>query len=330
MRQVSIVIFMLLCLWPKATPADDDGFNVTVNVVARDAGKSSSGSGGFWVNQNEYGRVSMTFPDDPLNFIITSSGAKQGPVSHLLKDEGKFQFSRSTPKIMADIYLEPSLTAAGDIRLTGLLCKLDRASQSALYTYNEQKLDLVLADGGKKEMTLDSSSRDGSINIEISARQTGHTEYTPIKEENITFYEEYSLINMGTGKKEMNGRCTLGFGDDDSQSNGDCTQQLLIPLPEKDSLLYISSAEITDLKRNTDGSLTFNLEIIHIYALNPTEFPLRSEELKSEKTNITLFDKKITARIGEKTEVEVPGESESPLPFKSKEIFILTNTVSGN
>ena len=73
--------------------------------------------------------------------------------------------------------------------------------------------------------------------------------------------------------------------------------------------------------------ITFKLGISHMYLLNPKNYSPDASELNSERTTMVNFSKVITLSPSAETEIEIPSDKDSPLPFKAKEIIVLTTKV---
>lgn len=307
------------------------GINVNVAVKTGGPDKLSSGSGGFTVDGDNYGRVSFTFPENIDNFRVTSWGAKQGPVTRFLGEEKYSSLSGNDIVLMTDLYLKPSITAKRKIRLTGVMVNLRKSGKGkpGLFAYSEEKLDIVLSNAGTSAVKLDTGIPGKEIYLDISAKSTEEMSYKPSARRDVLFKSEYSLYNENSKKYELkNCRVDLGFAVDDPDGKGTAFNKKVFPLPGNDSLLFINSFEINKPRWNRDNTLTFDFEVTHIYSVNPENTPAFPREIKSEKTTMIVFSKEITVSPGERTEIEISSPENSLLPFKAKEIIVLTNNIT--
>jgi len=313
----------MLSLTPAANPASEINVNVAVKTNGPD--KPSSGSGGFWVDAGSYGRVSLTFPKDVDSYRITSSGSKQGPVLRYIGDDTYQVSGDNDVALMSDIYLKPSVTAKGEIRLDGAVINISKGQKSLLYDYSEEKIDLILTKDGHQLVKLSNSPEGKDIYLEISASSGGNLIYDHKTSRYGTLQTEYSLFNEDTKKYELQGcKATLGFSDDEDEATGSTSNKKFFRLSDKDSLLYISSFDMNTPVWNSDNSLTFDFDLVRFYILNPDNTALFPNEIKGERTTIVTSLKKITISPGEKTEIEIPPSANSELPFDAKETIILT------
>ncbi len=306
---------------------------INVNVAVKIGGpdKPSNGSGGFTIDEGTYGRVSFTFPENTDNFRVTSWGGRQGPVTRVLGKEKYSSFSENDIILMTDLYLKPSITTDRKIRVTGVMINLTKSGKSkpGLFAYSEEKFDIVLPDVGTSAVKLDTGIPGKEIYLDISAKSTEEMSYKPSITRDVLFESEYSLYNENTKKYELkNCRVILGFAVDDSDAKGTAFNKKVFLLPDNDSLLFTNSFEINKPRWNRDNTLTFDFEVIHIYSINPENTPAFPWEIKSEKTTMIISSKEITVSPGERTEIEIPAPENSLLPFKSKEIIVLTNNIN--
>ena len=319
-----LVAALTMVLAKTAIPASDININVAVKTNGPD--KPSRGSGGFWVDEGNYGRVSLTFPEDIDNFRVTSYGAKQGPVTRILGEEMYASSGNNEIALMSDLYLRPSVTAKGEIRLNGAMINMTRGGKSPLFDYSEQKIDFILAGDSHHLVKLSGSQSGKDIYLDISAKSNGDLIYTPKTIRYAELETEYSLFNESTQSFELQGcRASLGFSDSQEEGEGTISNRKFFRLSDKDSLLFISSFDMSNPEWNSDNSLTFDFDIVHIYAINPENTASFPNEIHGERTTIVTSSKRITISPGEKTEIEIPASKESLLPFKSKETIMLSH-----
>ena len=319
-----MITMLVLLLSGFAVMAEE--YDINVKVIGQNKDEISSGTGGFRVKQNDYGQVNITVPDDPLNFMISSLGSRMEPTSFIRDNDNTAMMLESDPWIMVSIYLKPSQDIDTKINLKGQLTKHVKVQNLAepLYTYSEEKLDFDLAYDEKIKLPLVTADEGRSLKIEISATPIDVPAIRTKADKYVSIKEDYSLINIKNGSAMMSGNCVLGFGGGYYDSGGKCTMDILIPLGENDSLLYISNSKISDLRHHDDGTVTFNLEVSHTYALNPVDYSDNASELKSERTTMVLLNKAIRANPEEKIEIEIPGDRDSQLPFPASELIVLT------
>lgn len=322
-----IVLIFLFGIWTAAAAAPGGGnADIDVDVAVKIGGpdKPSSGSGGFVVEEDQYGRVSLTFPDNVDKFSIISYGTKQGPVTRMLGEENRPSSKNDKIALMSDIYLKPSITANAELRLRGAMISMLRGANTLLYEYSEEKLDFVLEKGAHHLMKLHFPSPDRDIYLDITAKSSSDLTYQPKKTIYATLTTRYSLYNQDARKFEMQeSEAELGFAGDDETASGSTSNWKMFDLPGGDSLLFISSFEMGNPRWESDGSLTFDMDLIHIYSLNPEITSTFPDDINGERTTIVTSSKKITVSPGEETEIEIPASKNSLLPFQSKETIIL-------
>ena len=325
---LSILVMLTLNSLPVLANETASDFYVKVKILTSYDGQTCNGMGGFYVDQNEYGRLESTFPEGLNNFSMTVSGGKQSPISYLRPDKDML-LANGNPFIMVDIYLKPSLTQSGNTHFSGFICKLTKITDrnDPSYMYTEEKFEFDLSSDGNYDFPVYSNNSGDYINLQISAEKLKGVQYKSEDTRHIIFDQDYSLLNLETGKEEAHRNCSLGFGSDPDE-DGQCIQLKLIPLTGSDTLLFISLAEIGDLEYNKNGTVTFDLEISHVYALNPENYTGLLDDLESEKATIVLLTKTITAGSGEKVEIEIPADKNSLMPFDFKEIMFLTPTIN--
>ena len=115
------------------------------------------------------------------------------------------------------------------------------------------------------------------------------------------------------------------YRDDKSHGDSKCIFKKIFNLANGDILLYVSTCEINNSVWNDDGTVSFDFLLSHIYAINPKDTGMVSPELKAEEVSMTMFSKRLTVQTGERTEIDIPADADSPLPFRSGELIALTN-----
>lgn len=327
LKAVAVVVILLGGLLRAGEPPT---FWIKVAVSATAQEKSSQGTGAFAVPENEYGRISLVFYDGVGDFSIRVAGAKQIPMAHLVGNGGR-QVRLSEPSFVADLYLRPSVVMSGNIRLSGIMTRMTRVSDpdEILFAYSEEKLDFVLPDGGSQAVILDTGDSGKEVHLDISVNSSADLVYEPTTMRHVTFKTHYNLYNENAGQYELQGEgCTLGMVADGQEGVGTCSHSKKFPLADGDTLLYMTAYNIEKVTWNDDNSLTFDFAVTHVYALNPEDGCGMFEELRSEHTTVEFLNKEIVARPGERTEIEIPSDGDSPLPFTATETIVLINSVT--
>lgn len=301
---------------------------ITAYLVEKGQKKPPSGSGGFTVTENKYGRVSFTYFKNEGQSSITVPGDYQVPVTQLLS-EHEPKISANEIFLAADLYLKASPSREKFVHLKGVLIKLTQAENKTptLFEYSEEKLDFVLPPDGKQTILVNDNYNDKQIYLDITVQVEGELVYKEKISRQVWFATEYYLYNQDAKKYELERRkCTLGLNLD-TEDNGSCSQRQAYKLTNGDSLLYIATFQIKNTAFIKPDKIKFLLEVSHIYAINPLTDEIFPQGLKSDKTTVVVLNKEITALTGERTEIEIPQDKESVLPFKSKETLVLINSV---
>lgn len=324
-------IIVLLCIASPAMAADEPQFNIKISVLGKPDETSSKGSGAFTVSEREFGRVALSFYGDGANFSVQAVGTKQYPVAYQSKQPGDVNFSGDL-FMTADIYLRPNVNAENKIHLTGQLNQMTRIlnqpQPQPIYTYIEKKLDFVLPNGGEQFLDLNIDQSGHTIRLKITVTGPGPLVYSPKTYRQATFQNSYSLFNETTDKYELEGcKSTLSFPVDGEGGTGNSNYRRVYHLENGKVLLYLASFDIDNVKWNDDHTLSFDFNATHIYAINPKDTSASATELSSDKTTIVMLNRHITAQPGEQTEIEIPINKNSLLPFKGKEKIVLTNSV---
>jgi len=320
--------FLIINAKPILAVETEYNFKISTYMV-ENGRKTEWGLCSFTLPENKYGRASFTFFKGLGGFEITFRGDSQVPVTRLLSESGA-PVSAGQIFLAADLYLKASSAEGGLIRLKGILMKLTQAESKGapLFEYSEEELDFILPNNGTKSIPIGDDQGGKRIYLDLSVRAEGELVYKQRITRSVSFDTEYYLYNLDTEKYELEGRgCVLGLGLDTQVGKATCFKQKVYKIHRGDSLLYIAAYEIKNPTLSGPNEIKFQLEVSHIYAVNPIMDGSRPEELKSDKTTVVLFNKEITAKIGEKTEIEIPQDKGSLLPFNSKETIVLVNSV---
>ena len=335
------ILALLILFIAAGAMAAPDPPNIYVKVSAKVQGETgkSSGSAGFWVPDNEYGRITMAFYGDGKSWRSRASGSKVGPVLHTLKQSDQ---TIHTDDLMmtADLYLKPRVNKYDEIEVTGAIIRMTRANDDdpPLYEYTEQKLKFILPNGGSAHITREQLPPWKSIELEITARTDEPLVHQPRIERYMNLNADYSLYDEETAVFVTKDRhCTLGMPVPASEEVGSCSFRNTFYLDSSNSLMLMTSFTIGNVKWHDDNTLTFDFDMSRHYALNPIEadtirsggafINLGEHGLAADKMTIREFHREITVRVGEKTEIEIPSDSDNPLPFDFTERIILTNEV---
>ncbi len=328
--KTGIVAAVLILFCGIIGSAEENGlFHIQVSVAPNQTRQASLGSGGFMVPDGVFGRISIIFGDDLDQFVIKSAGSLQIPISRNL-DTGPAQGSMNNASMVLDIYLKPEMTPEGKIQLTGVLDKSTRmkgVTQTA-YIYTEDKLDYIMDSGGRKELAVGSGVPGESIKLTFTVDAIGDISSKPQTVRQVTFESDYSLYDNDAGEYlTRDCHCALGMTTDYKEGAGSCLFRMTFHLADTGILLYISDFSIDHVSWNEAGSISFNFTANHLYAFNPEDTLAMPDDINSEKMTVTVLNKSITALPGEKLEIEIPGDPDSPLPFHPTETIILRNTV---
>ena len=342
MKYTILALLMLFVAAGAMAAPDPPNIYVKVSVKAEGESGGPSGSGGFTVPDNEYGRITMAFYDDGQSFRIRASGSKVGPVLHTLK-QGDHTTHTGDLGMTNDLYLKPHLNEFGEIEVTGYLIRMTRMtrvdSDEPLYEYSEEKLKFILPNGGSMHLNRRQVSPWKNIELEISAYTSEPLAHQSRTERYVSIDTEYSLYNERAGKFELKASpCGLGISADGAASVGSCWHHKTFYLESGDSLMLMTSYSIGNVQWRDDNTLRFYFDMSRYYALNPFEadtvfrhgaslISLGDHGLAADKITIREFHREITVRAGEKTEIEIPSDSDNPLPFGFTERIILTNEV---
>lgn len=334
------ILIGLVASLAVAVVADSEQYmTVNVRVVAEGVNGRSSGSGGFTVKEGTYGRTTLSFYGDGKSFRVVASGSKVGPVLHITGRDG-YQPHTNDLWMTMDLYLKPRVTPDGQIKLTGSILSMIRSGDDdpPVYQYEEENLEYVIPNGGREFLARRHSEDWKKIQLEISASSEQELAYEPKTFKYLEFHSDYSLLNESTSQFESKDcKCTLGFGAADQTSAGSCGHRKIFHLDSGDSLLLLTSFEISNIRWLDDDRFSFDFDIARHYALNPYDadtltsggvfMNLGEHGLAAERMTIRDFHREITTRHGETTEIEIPSDDDNMLPFPFVERIVLTNTI---
>lgn len=339
MKYTILALLMLFVAAGAMAAPDPPNIYVKVSVKAEGESGGPSGSGGFTVPDNEYGRITMAFYDDGQSFRIRASGSKVGPVLHTLK-QGNHTVHTDDLQTTNDLYLKPHVNEFEEIEVTGYLISMMRVNDDdpPLYEFFEEKLKFILPNGGSAHITRKQAPPWKSIELEISAHTDEPLVHQPRIERYVNLKAGYSLYNEETAEFVTEDcHCTLGIPVNVSGDIGSCYFRNTFHLDSGDSLMLMTSFTIANTQWRDDNTLRFYFDMSRHYALNPTEadtissgrafMNLGEHGLAADKMTIREFHREITVGAGEKTEIEIPSDSDNPLPFDFTERIILTNEV---
>jgi hypothetical protein len=329
--QFLLVTLILVVLSIELVPAEETKyhFRVSTYLMQEDEKGLPACQGGFTVPQNRYGRVSITYYNDGKRIGITAAGDVQGPVTRLISERGP-RVTAGEILFAADLYLKGSPAPGKSIHVKGVMTEMSRAEAegSPLFEYSERKLDFVLPSNGKNTILISDEYDGKQIYLDITVGTDAEMINKEKMTHHVSFDTEYYLYNQDAKRYELEGKdCVLGMDLDTSGEETTCFWEKIYALSGGDSLLYMVVCAIRNPRFRGSEKIKFELEISHIYALNPVTEEPWPEELRSDKTTVILFSKEITAAFGERTEIEIPQEKDSLLPFKSKETIVLKNSV---
>ncbi len=338
----TLTALLLMVLSVGAVIADDDGPMFTVRAIIRAEGSSgsSSGSGAFTLPENEYGRIVLAFYQNGKSFRVLAAGSHVGPVRHLSRE----YYPRADPDgltMTVDLCLKSRVTEDGRIRLSGLATHMTRAvdQDQPLFEYEERRLSFLLSNGETADLTLESLPPWEKIEAIISVSSADQFVFESRSFQEVTFKGAYTLYNEDTRDVEMDeGIGTLVFAAEDGEvTKGGSHHKNTFPLPGGDSLMLMTTHDISKFRSNKDGSATFEFELSRYYAVNPYQadsiihggsfINLGEHGIAADRMTVTSFSRTITAMPGERTEIEIPSDSYNPLGFDFTERIDLVFTV---
>ena len=326
MQNKLFLLVLVIILTSIVVSAETTQYNIKVSLMDKD-GKSVRGAGSITAAEGAYGRIKIAFYDNQSNFQIDAIGTVQKPARLLELNKAETYFSGKLDAVL-DMYLAPAIAEDGKIRLSGYASKMTSSPQlgSDYFKYDEETIDYTIPNGGEKEVRLKFGDSAITAILKISAYSIGDSK--PAKEimKKLVFNTGYKLINYDAGTVELeNDGCTLTFSGKSRNESGKCNYGKVFILPDGDSLLYSVECAIRNPQWNDDGSASFDFEVGRIYATNPVMTGAQSERLEADKGVLTSFSKRLTVLPGERTEIEVPPDQDSPLPFKAGDFITLTN-----
>lgn len=328
MRATIIITVLLLCLGAVSRGEEPLSFYIKLSIMDPNHPTAQRGSGGFHVSEGEYGRLTLTFYGGIDNFQVHSLGGKQLPVTYLRDDMGRTA-DLAGLTLASDFYIRPAISSDNEIRLTAIINTLIRIDKpgAPFFRFDTQRHEVTLPNGGEMTLTLRTGDNK-EIPLVLSAMAPGQLLYTPKVYRNVTLANEYSLYDEDSKSFVLKScKCTIVTGTKEDNGEGECSNRKLFHLPNGDILLYLTSYRFKDIVWNEDKTLAFNIEVGHIYMINPVDTSVSAERLEANTAVLKSLQKRIVARPGERTEVEIPIEPGSLLPFKGKETIVITNSV---
>lgn len=338
-KRLIIALGLCLAFAVGSLASETDNIYVKVSVKVKGAEHINSGSGGFSVPDNEYGRITLDFYGNGQSFRVRSYGAHVGPVLHLTQQDGRTIHSGDL-LMTNDIYLKPRVNEHGEIELTGYLIRMTRANDDdpPLYEFSEERLEFILPNGGSARLKKGNLPHGKDIELEISAHADNPLIHQPRTERYMELNGSYSLYNEDSGEFETKDcRCELGMPLNSPGNIGSCSFRNTFLLDSGDSVLLLTTYSIAGTKWHDNHSLSFNFDMARSYALNPVAtdtvrsggvfINLGEYGLAADKIIVRHFHREITVRVGEKTEIEIPSDDDNPLPFSFVERIVLTNEV---
>jgi len=325
MRVIYVTFAMMLMFSLAVSAAEPPRYNIKVTVISEGAENSARGAGECLVNEGSYARINIALMNKGSGFRIIAVDPSRSPVM-LLSEKSGTVFSDEYMAIL-DLYLRPSATPEKNISLSGVIGKLfNVGGDTELFKYSEEMVDFVISNGGEHTIKIETPFRGRDITLEISAYTKGEITYRQEHDRELKLKADYQLFNHDTKSIELKSDdCTMIHKDGELSEDSRCTFKMIFDLADGDILLYAATCEINNSDWNDDGTVSFDFLVSHIYAVNPEDTGMVSPELKAEKVSMTMFSKRLTVQTGERTEIEIPADTDSPLPFRSGELIALTN-----
>ncbi len=328
MRTTIVMTMLLLCLGGVSRGDDPLPFHIKLSIMNADHPTVSRGSGGFTVAEGEFGRLTLAFYGGLENFQVQSMGTKQLPVTYL-RDDMDPDAELTALTFAADFYIRPTVSTNDEIKLTSIINTMTRigGGDTPAFRYATRRQEVIIPNNGEQSLTLQAG--DGrQVLVVLSAVTSGPLVYAPKVYRHVTFMNEYSLYNDDTQSFELKScGCTIKMGVDGGNGEGECSNRKVFYLPNGDVMLYLTSYTFRNVFWNDNNTLSFDLGVSHMYLTNPADTNLSAERIEAESGVMKELKKHITARAGERTEIEIPIEAGSPLPFKGKEVIVITNSI---
>lgn len=338
-----IIALIILSLPASATGKTEFDFNVYVLDDSKDSDVDVYGV--FTAAEGEYGGIELVFYDEGYNFSIKAIDDIQDLASKLKSDN--IVMGSNKVFLLIHLFLKPTLTKNKEIQINGIMKKMAnvRKSGEPLFEYSEEELDFALANNGEKLFEVASAIPDKNIRLKLSVQSTGMPIKT-IDKDDITFETEYSLYNVSDSRYEINDeKCKLKLVMDGKDKKWYCSHQKIFDYQRNDSILYSIYYDIPDYEIDSQGMLTLVFNVSRTYAINPSFDHSETKgasvyshtsiyggssvswpaDITAEKMVTTSFNKAITVQRGERTEIEIPDDKDSPLPFESRETIVLYN-----
>ncbi len=332
MQAWKICLILVLFSFSGVCASEEILFYIKLKVAIEGDYLSESAPTGFRVKENEYGRISVTFERDLRNFNVTNSGTRQMPLPHL-HTPGANNDNPDDLHMMLDIYLTPRVAPNKQIQVSGFIQKHTRNldSSPALFSFAEETFDIPIDSGGSYRYSIPSGIPGKNVILTITPEARTTLIYAPHIDRRINFRSEYSLYNLDNGSAVISQcKCVLGFVGDGESGEGHCMHRQMFDLPGGDSVLFLVLFSIDQVQWNSDQAITLEFAVKHIYLVNPETADIDIDDYKADQVGETMLKKSFTVRPGEHTEIEIPADKNSPLPFDWKETIVLTNWVREN
>jgi len=331
-RVLFITMFTVLIIFVLADNIMAQTYKVTVNDLIMENGQKGKpyGSSSFFIRDDNFGQVCLVYFSDGIR-MATTARSKISTSPFLMLKENWPGESLKNVFLAADILLRITPAGNGRVRVTGIINReiRDNPGDPARMNAYIDELDFVLSCDEKKSFEMSSNYNGNSIFIEISVCPAD--EQQPLAEappqlqpsQLIQITAQYNLMNLETGNYELRDKkCDIGLGVD-SESKGSCLFSKMYYLPNGDSLLYTFMCDLTNPVQEDNQHTSFSIEISHVYSLNPVE-DKNENSLESDQTTVVMFKKEISVTKDNRTEIEISGDPDSPLPFEMKEYLVLT------
>lgn len=361
-RSQFLVTMIMLMVIASGAMADSDepSFYIKVSMKATSMLGNSSGSGGFSVPAKTTGRVVTSFYADGSSWRTSTRGSASSPVMHLMDKDDRTIHTDSLWMTM-DVYVKPQVTADGLISLTTTILHMNRVENSdeAHFTYSEEKHEFSVPNGGSRTFLYEPDSVWKSIELNVSVYTDDPLVYEEREGRYLNINAGYSLFNEEAAEfVAKDCHCTLGMSVIDLPGgSASCSFRNMFYLDSGDSLLLLTSFDISNTQWHIDNTLTFDFDVSRHYALNPydadivssggdkrihginaqdTRFQggggvfmsLGEHGLAADKLTIKQFHRKITVSVNDsKIEIEIPSDDDNMLPFPFVERIVLTNTI---
>ncbi len=326
-----VAALLLVALNVESGHAEANKYRITISsYLLEDSQKRPpGGEASFTVAEGTLGHASLVYFKDGNSVNLTAGSALIPAIPLIAQVES--QASIADVFLAADWYVKSSPAKDNHIHVEGVLNKItvdDTVESIFGFGFEATGLDFTVPDNGKETILLHSNYYGKQIYVDVAVHAEGETLHKERITRSVTFDTEYCLYNLETKTYESEGKaCVLRMDLDSPEGKVSCFKQRVYKLPEGDSLLYVAAFAIRNPTFIDPEEIKFELEVRHVYVINPVIGDSRLTELESDKTTVVVFNKEILSIAGERTEIEIPQEKNSLLPFKSKETIVLRNSV---